>query len=181
MTSNTPLKERDEWRTPQWLLKFIRSEVINFKIDTACTPVNAVAEPVFSKDHPDALGAMWSQPWICNPPYSDKGPWIDHALNICSPRSSIRVWHRFAAGKTCNAPGVLVLPSPNGEKLYQPLYECALEIVIIGRVSFLRPDGVTLAHGNRAGTSLFVCNSYIDCGRAFVYRDELIEKYGDKC
>ncbi|MBI2381497.1 MAG: hypothetical protein HYV16_12160 [Gammaproteobacteria bacterium] len=170
--SKTPLDERDSWRTPPWLFAWASSLVGGFHYDAACTEDNALAEPLW--DACDTLGDVWidedslhpaaiwppsAKIWI-NPPYSDIKPWVRKAID---------------SGALC----VLLIPSPNGEAIYEELLPAAHEIHIVGRIAFIGADGKPKT-GNTRGSSLFIVNGYSRGTRAVVNRDDLVAQFSGK-
>lgn len=158
--SSTPLNEKNEWRTPPEVFRWASKLVGGFDYDTACRNCNALAPPIWTyTGHFDALLVSWDgsgAAW-CNPPYDDIDPWSNKAI-----------------ASSCVT--ALLVPSVNGEARYASLIRAAHEIVIIGRLAFLRPDGTPVS-GNTRGSSLFVINGYGQGSRSFVERDWIMEKY----
>lgn len=156
--SDTPLNERDSWRTPPEVFHWASDMVGGFQYDTACTVRNALAMPLWKgrRDH-DALACRWRGRLWCNPPYSDIGPWIDKALD-------------------CVGIVALLIPSPNGESYYARLIPAAYEIYISGRLAFLDSDGEP-RKGNTRGSSLFLLGGRWRPGvRIMVERDYILGK-----
>lgn len=138
--SRTDKSQRDEWRTPAPIVRYAASMAGTFDHDTACTRENAVAAPNWL-DWPAGSGALsrfWEGTCWCNPPYSDIPEWVDHALTSAKART------------------VMLIPSPNGERVYDRLLRGGRvqQTHIIGRVSFIGPDGKPRS-GNPRGSSLF--------------------------
>ena len=141
--STTPLDERDEQRTPRPVFEFARRRW-DPEIDLAATPENALLPRYLTREE-DALSIDWSGladcGW-CNPPYSSVAPWINAAF---ASRTGFRT--------------VLLLPTPNGERVYHRILQESSEIVYItGRLAFLLPDGRARS-GNTRGSCYVVIDS----------------------
>ncbi|MGI0024528.1 MAG: DNA N-6-adenine-methyltransferase [Nitrososphaera sp.] len=138
---------RDEWRTPQYVLRHVAVtlDVPWFDYDTACTLEDAIAPPIWKGESTtDALRCRWLKLLWCNPPYSAIPTWVKYALGQAEhPHTRI----------------VLLLPSPNGEKIYQSLLMAGnvQQTHVIGRIAFLNSAGVP-RQGNPRGSSLFYLN-----------------------
>lgn len=66
----------DELGTPPGVYDALSRIVGPFEYDAACSPENALAEPLG-----DGLVVVWPAGRIwCNPPYSAPAPWVDKAL-----------------------------------------------------------------------------------------------------
>lgn len=167
--SKTPLDERDSWRTPPWLFAYAESLIGKIGLDAACSAGNALAKPLWDacdtvddvwieEDslHPAAIWPCKAKIWI-NPPYSDIKPWVRKAID---------------SGALC----VLLIPSPNGEAIYQELIPVAHEIHIAGRIAFIGADGKP-KNGNTRGSSLFIVNGYSRGTRTVINRDEVAAKF----
>lgn len=150
--SNTPINDRDSWRTPQYIFDYAQKIVGWIEYDTACDINNSLAEPIASF-HGDALAVQWQSICWCNPPYSNIEPWIDKAI-----------------GSNCIT--VMLIPSPNGESYYQKLIANSHEIAIQGRISFIGADGKP-KNGNTRGSSLFIVNGYAMGSRSTIGRDSI--------
>lgn len=156
---------KDEWRTPEYLANYCHDQIGGKPwYDTACTALNAVAPPIWDgTGGQDALSATWRGYCFCHPPHSNIEPWIAKALNS-------------------DAVTVMVLPSPNGERVYVPLFNRAYEIHIIGRIGFIDESGVAQS-GNRRGTSIFVLDPARSvwvggARRHYIERDRIIIAFG---
>lgn len=165
--SKTPEHERDRWRTPQWLFRWL-DQRFRFDVDLAADADNALKYEYCTKDD-DALSLPWSALWrvgFVNPPYSDIDPWVKKAVE------------EQAKGFTT----VMIFPTPNGEDRFAQVFARASEIIdIIGRVAFLRPDGTPVS-GNTRGTAVYV---FCSCCRGkthrwWISRDILIAVHGDE-
>lgn len=70
--SNTPLYEKDEWRTPPALFKLLNDE-FRFHLDAAASPDNTLC-PRYFTEKDNALEQRWGDNGIrrifCNPPFS---------------------------------------------------------------------------------------------------------------
>lgn len=157
--SNTPLNEKNEWRTPPQVFNFADRILGGIDYDTACREENALATAVYlGRADDDALAAHWHGRCWCNPPYDNIDPWIEKAIAS----------HAITA---------MLIPSPNGEARYSTLMQHAHEIVIVGRLALLKPDGKPVS-GNTRGSSLFIINGYAQGSRSFVERDWIMENFG---
>lgn len=153
-SSNTPMKQRDCWQTPQWLFDYVEAEQGMFDIDLAASNQNAKADQFLTVDD-DSLSADWHdlfhpalheyQPsgW-CNPPYSETGNWLE--------KGKVEAQHGFKS--------VFLVPTPNGEAYWRHVFGWASEIIFInGRISFELPDenGVLVPKsGNTRGSCIVV-------------------------
>lgn len=163
--SKTPVNERDEWRTPPWLFRWLHRR-FRFQMDMAASLDNALCDLWFTREE-NALGREWAlfaQRGFCNPPYSDIDPWIDQAIAEMS--------QGFLT--------VMLFPSPNGEERFAPVFQHATEIIdIVGRFSFLRPDGTEVG-GNTRGSSVYVFDPSLrgaPCRRWWVSRDAIRKEF----
>lgn len=142
LKSRTPLNERDEWRTPDWLFAWASERWGPFDFDLAATADNARASRYFTRED-DALGKDWAahamRAW-CNPPYSDVRPWVEQAIDE-SQRGLASTW---------------LIPAFRGDVYHAEITQrYASEIVLISpRVAFVTPAGSPKA-GNTGG-SMFV-------------------------
>lgn len=179
--SNTPLSEKNEWRTPPEVFAWASRIIGVFDYDTACTSLNALAPPIWATTWKpitpafgDALSIEWSGVCFCNPPYDDTPAWIDKAIKS-------------------EAITALFIPSPNGEACYERLIPRSHEIHIVGRVGFIAGASYTIkgkdgkpdkhikagqvVSGNTRGSSLFIINGYGQGSRSFVERDYIYTKF----
>lgn len=168
--SKTPAEDKDEWRTPPWLFEWL-DDRFDFDVDLAADDDNALCGAYYTQAT-DALAQRWMMAGIShrgflNCPYSKIDPWVDKAI--------LEQMHGFLT--------VMVIPSPNGEERFADVFKHASEIIdIVGRVSFLRPDGVEVK-GNTRGTSVYVFDPArmgAPCHRWWVMRDDLVKRYGGK-
>lgn len=140
-TSNTPEEERDLWRTPGWLFRFLEHRYGRFNVDLAADAKNHL-HPVYLTLSDDALTYDWCKlgnNGYCNPPYSDPLPWVRCAVAYADERD-------FST--------TLVLPSHRGQE-WAALSKYATErIDFEGRVNFNRPDG-SPGPSPRTGTVVF--------------------------
>lgn len=137
--STTPEDERDCWRTPPWLFRFLSKRFGNFAIDLAADQYNTLC-PMWYDRNSNALNRPWSfhgGPGFCNPPYSKPLPWVEQSIAETAEGFST----------------TLVLPSHCNQK-WAALAQYATErIEFEGRVNFLRPDGTPM-NSNRGGTQV---------------------------
>lgn len=188
--SNTPKSERNEWRTPIEVFRWVKWLIRGIDFDTACTLKNALARPIWwplPVWHPDmepapvgnALSVAWHGKCFNNPPYDDIDPWCDYAI-------------------AQEAVTAMLIPSPNGEERYERLIANSHEISIIGRLPFIRVDGIPISveqfdlfgesevesyntgakAENTRGSSLFIINGYSKGTRTTVRRDWIFERFG---
>ena len=166
--SQTPTRERDEYRTPRYLYRFAESLYGRFDVDLAASRLNAIVSKFFTRAD-NALRQNWSDAgergW-CNPPYSHITPWIQKAI------------HESQGG----FPTVMLLPTLNGDSRDALVLEYAYEInFIVGRVAFKRPDG-RLAKGNTRGSCLVWFRHATPGARGprirSANRDEIMRRYG---
>lgn len=162
--SKTPQDQKNEWRTPPYIFRWVESLLGGIDYDTACTWENKLARPVWAARHaaslsPDALLVDWSDRCFCNCPYDDVQTWAYHAI---------------AQERAITA---LLIPSPNGESYYRRLTEASHETMIVGRLAFIGADGKPKG-GNNRGSSLFIINGYGQGSRSVVRRDDLIKRFG---
>lgn len=146
--SNTPVRERDTWRTPPKLFEWASKRYGNFDIDLAANAQNHLC-PVWYGDggRGDAFAEKWHEGYNdtypicrgwCNPPYSKISPWVDKAI--------LETVYGFET--------VMLIPAPNGEKYTQKLFQHAVSITwIIGRVGFVDSTG-KIINGNPRGSVL---------------------------
>lgn len=159
--SNTPINLKNEWRTPPEVYNWAATILGGMDFDTACTSQNSLADPICAAHSDvvtDALIVDWFGMCWCNPPYDNIQPWIDKAI---ASKSAIVA---------------MLIPSPNGESRYSELMRNAHEIVIVGRLAFIGPDGKPVS-GNTRGSSLFIINGYAQGSRSFVERDWIMENF----
>lgn len=136
--STTPEDERDQWRTPPWLFRFLEARFGEFDVDLAADRDNALCSVWISREE-NALVLPWAplEHGFCNPPYSDITPWVEKAVAEASRGFST----------------TMVLPTHRNQR-WAALSKFATErIEFEGRVNFLRPDG-TLQKGNFGGTQV---------------------------
>lgn len=165
--STTPAEERDEWRTPPWLFRWL-DDRFDFHIDLAATYENRLCQCFYTKLD-NALALPWhehisaTRGWL-NPPYSDIDPWVDRAIH--------EQYNGFLT--------VMLFPSFNGEDRFATVLQHATEIIdIVGRIAFLRPDGTPVS-GNTRGSSVYIFDPALcgaPCRRWWVSRDEIRRKY----
>ncbi len=141
VNSTTPVKEKDEWRTPPELFGLLDSEFI-FQLDAAATPENALCDYFYTKEE-DALGRSWRGLRVfCNPPFSKAGDFLRKGIE------------EFKKGATC----VFLLRADGVETKWwrdnllkennvynadsQELYESRFQIrFLTPRVNYLKPVG----------------------------------------
>lgn len=76
VNSSTPVKDKDEWRTPPELFALLDYE-FNFEVDAAATRENSLCPNFWSKK----ASALTTAPWygyrvFCNPPFSQTGDFL---------------------------------------------------------------------------------------------------------
>jgi phage N-6-adenine-methyltransferase len=74
-------QERDEYKTPRYLIERLENEFGQFTLDAAANEQNKVCEHFISKEK-NALVNDWATSGIvfCNPPYSQKQQFLDKAI-----------------------------------------------------------------------------------------------------
>jgi len=138
--TKTKVEERDEWRTPKWLFRWL-DEQYHFDVDLAANDANHLCVSFFTKEH-SALDFTWLSytTGFCNPPYSNIEPFYRKAVE------------QARLGFT----SVFIVPTPNADMRDLLVMESASQIIyIVGRVNFLRPDGSECT-GNMRGTCVIV-------------------------
>lgn len=140
--STTPPSERDEWRTPKPIFHYANMRWGPLEIDLAASAENTLCPRFFTQED-DALSKRWHEHgasgW-CNPPYSNTGAWVEKA----------------AVEAVCGFTTVMLLPEPAGASWMARFSHARNLVFLIGRVSFLRPDGKTKVSGNRWGSIIAV-------------------------
>ena len=134
---NRTVKQRDKWETPDYLFNHVNKQ-LHFDIDLAASVENTKCEKFFGAED-NALKQSWDGiiGW-CNPPYSDKIPWIEKAISakdstiaMLLPASTDTIW------------------------FHKALKECASVLFTKGRVNFEAPDRIS-SSGNVGGSALFI-------------------------
>lgn len=184
IVSRTPQQERNEWRTPAPVFAWVQCILGGIDFDTACSFENALATPIWASRFaaglsPDALAVEWRGRCFNNPPYDKIDPWVVKAIS------------------SKNAITAMLIPAPNGEERYSLLAEHAHEINIIGRIPFIRMNGIEIDVGqydifdglqietaatgddssNTRGSSLFIINGYGQGSRSVITREEIWSQY----
>ncbi len=151
-SSTTPKEDKNEWRTPTWLYRWVDA-LWHPEIDLAATRDNAKCERYLSlKEGEDALARPWTGAFVLgarvgwvNPPYSNPKPFLEKAIES-------------AAAGTFST--VLLMPGPRGDRR-DALLSHATEITfIVGRISFVAADGSGPAVGNMAGSYVVYCRAH---------------------
>lgn len=140
-TSTTPGDEKDEWRTPPWLFRFLNERYGPFDIDLAANSGNYLVPKYFSEQN-NALSMSWidyGRTGFLNPPYSDPDPFVRHAM----------IEARDSGFST-----VIVLPTHRNQKWAALAQYCTERIEFEGRVVFHKPDGTPMG-SPRGGTQIF--------------------------
>ena len=144
--SNTPGYAKDRWETPEWLFYWLNKNY-RFTIDLATSGSNSRLARYYT-ERQDAIRQKWSKDALkggyapvgfLNPPYSNITPWINKIID------------EKGQGFTT----VMVMPTPNGESYYRPLFNHASKITYInGRVAFIASCDFTrkMPNGRRAKT-----------------------------
>ncbi len=126
-SSKTPLKERDQWRTPPWLFAFLQDRYGRFQVDLCASECNALCLDYITVEQ-DALLTQWfkmGSSGFMNPPYSAPLPFVRKAIAEAERGFSVTI----------------VLPTHRNQK-WAALAQYATErIEFEGRVNFNRPDG----------------------------------------
>lgn len=176
--SKTPESDRDCWRTPPEVFRWLDRR-FNFDIDLAASDENTMVKPIqlangsiirrhFAIEN-DSLKLPWhkfARTAFCNPPYSDIDPWLKKA--------------EVEAGLGLTT--AFVIPAPNGEDRYgESVFGVASEMIFItGRIAFLRPDG-TPVPGNTRGSCVVIYEAH-NVGNGVtamrhVHRDWIMETF----
>jgi len=159
--SLTPARERDEYQTPDWLFNWAEARWGPYQVDLAATPENTKKELYIPRGM-NSLAQPWHEwgtyGWL-NPPYSNLTPWIRKAVLEAME-------HNFHT--------TMLLPAPAGAEWTQELNSATELIFIVGRISFIRPNGV-VAKGNTGGSVFAIFNpgrlgppSVLFLGRDFI-------------
>jgi len=163
--SQTPTAERDEYRTPPYIFRWLDREFA-FDLDLAATEDNALCVNFFTQAD-DSLLQRWhgaARRGFCNPPYSRVAPWLSKAIE------------EGERGFT----SVFLLHAPNGEKYWGDyVFAVASELRhITGRLSYLRPDG-GVAYGNMRASCVVVYRGFSlgDTRYRHFWRDHLKHDY----
>lgn len=168
--SKTPKEDRDEWKTPPWLFAWL-DDRFDFHVDLAASDSNALCGLRYTK-YDDALLHAWHKhdnatKGYANPPYSNIDPWVEKAI--------LEQQYGFTT--------VMLFPSPNGEDRFDRVFRHASEIIdIVGRVSFLRPDGSPVT-GNTRGSSVYIFDPARRGAagqRWWMMRDQVMSQYGGR-
>jgi phage N-6-adenine-methyltransferase len=153
INSNTPLSEKDEWRTPPELFKKLDDE-FDFYVDV-CTngPENALCNIFFTKDR-CALNHQWTAynydhaSCFINPPYSQTQAFLLKAEE---------------QAKKHNITVVALVNANTDTKWFARAAKTANEIrLLTGRVQFLKPDGSSSKNGNAKGQCVIVWRGRCD-------------------
>ena len=144
--SNTPIEERDEFRSPKYAFRWAEWQWGRITIDLASTTHNRLTERSYTKEN-DAFRHNWSRydgrGW-CNPPYSDMDRWL----------------HKAVAEAHRGFETIFLIPTPNGDKRDSLIFKFASEIVFIaGRLPFIQPNGRE-KRGNTRGSCLIHFAAY---------------------
>lgn len=171
--SNTPVEQRDCWRTPPEIFAALNAE-FNFQLDAAASEHNTLC-PFFITEQQNALTTDWSAAmaygggyvWL-NPPYSDIGPFVRKAAD-----------EKTFAGLGC----VMLVPSDPSVGWFKEAEETASEIRLItgGRLAFVNPITGKPVGGNSKGSCLLIWHPWprTHCHISTVSRNALMT-YGAK-
>lgn len=122
-SARTGVKERDGWRTPQWLFDRCVKEFGPMQVDAAASRENHLCPSFFSEEH-SALSSntKWPDNVWCNPPYS------------MLKQFAIKALEQLEQG--CQSVTFLI-PARTDTKAFQMLAHHATYIVFLaGRVKF---------------------------------------------
>jgi len=173
MKSNTPMSERDTWRTPLPVFDWLNDR-FRFGIDLAAFAENALCAEYIDIEY-DALSTSWvdyskqrgvAPVGFCNPPYSNISPWVEAA------------GREMLKGFTT----VMLIPSPNGEEYHQKALDYADELILIhGRLAFINAQGKPVA-GNTRGSCVYVFTQQgfgvSETRLRHIERDLIFSRYG---
>ena len=98
-------RQTDEWSTPDWYFKSLRSE-FPFTLDPCATHENHKCSVYFTKAENGLVHDWGTHCAFVNPPYSKVGAWLEKAFNsarsgatcVClvPSRTDTRWWHSWA-------------------------------------------------------------------------------------
>lgn len=159
--STTPAAERDSWRTPLWLFKWL-DQRFGFDVDLAASDDNTLCDSWITQKR-NGLERAWRHfggSGFLNPPYSSIGPWLS--------KSVIEAQRGFTTAA--------LIPSPNGESYYgDHVFGVASELIFItGRIAFINSKGKPIG-GNTRGSciAIYAAHSLGDTRVRHVFRDEI--------
>lgn len=169
--SNTPVEQRDLWRTPPALFAALDAEFC-FQLDAAAAPHNSLCNRYITEEQ-DTLITPWADHFIShgyawlNPPYSDITPFV-----------------KKAASESKNQIGtVMLVPSDTSVGWFKEAIQTASEVRFItaGRLAFINPVTGKPSTGNNKGSMLIIWRPYprTHCEFTTVERDALME-FGSK-
>lgn len=167
--SNTPVEQRDIWRTPPELFAALNAEFI-FQMDAAASEENRLYRLFISEEEntlttswPAAMGYADGYVWM-NPPYSDIGPFVEKAAHE-------NKWGSIGC--------VMLLPADTSVGWFSKAITTASEVRFItgGRLAFINPVTGKHVSGNNKGSMLVIWHPWprTHCHFATVSRDELMD------
>lgn len=141
--SNTPKDDRDLWRTPPEVFNKLNKE-FGFTMDVAASQENALCES-FLTEEDDALSRSWGAVNWCNPPYSNVGPWIDHAM----------------LQKDCSRTTVMLVNASTDSLWFESAWRGCNEVrIITRRLAFISSSTGNPVSGNSKGQALFIWRAH---------------------
>jgi site-specific DNA-methyltransferase (adenine-specific) len=142
MKINPKGKGNDVFQTPKFLFDKLNS-VFQFTVDVACSSTNKLCDRGFCFDQGiNGLEESWAgQRVFCNPPFSEKGKWMEKAHKEVSDQCPVVV---------------MILPtnSMDSKPWHEYVYGKYYYEILSGRVSFLDPETKEPASGNNSGTTI---------------------------
>lgn len=154
--TRTPEADKDRWRTPQWLFKFLSELYGGFDVDLAAEPTNALCKEYIDLGM-NSLATSWAAfgtKGFCNPPWSNPEPFVERAIYYAK------------SGFT----SVLVLPTHRNQ-IWAGKCAVATEILDFrGRINFDKPDG-SGSMANQYGTQVVVFRAHcLSYGGSVIHR-----------
>ena len=148
--SNTPVDQRDLWRTPPAIFSALDAEFC-FQLDAAAAPYNALCRKFITAEQ-NTLETPWADylsitgyVWL-NPPYSDITPFV-----------------KKAAAESENQIGtVMLVPADTSVGWFKEAIQTASEVRFItaGRLAFINPVTGKPVSGNNKGSLLIIWKPY---------------------
>lgn len=139
---------RDQWATPVWVLE--RARTVLYRMEVLDSPDKWDLDPA-SHDGAesnqyckrwvgageDGLACVWHGNVWCNPPYSDPGPWVNHAIKNLRARSAASVMFLLPLGRGAKWDDALLRHTPPpGVNESSPTFASALYILTRASVEF---------------------------------------------
>ncbi len=172
--------DKDSYRTPKYVFKWLESRFAWFHIDGCATEANALrpkwigkgseicedflSEKLFEKLVDETAEACEALRIFVNPPYSNPLPFIKRASKLKKSGHLV----------------VMLLPADKSTRWYKVIQENASEVIDIvgGRINFLHPETGEEVKGNNKGSIVAVFDPYM---QDFVTRQidlDFIKQFG---